>query len=219
MAEPLDWATVTAVGRDAASFLDGQLAQDLRAAGDGAWSCLLEPTGVVLTAGWVTGSGDTWSFAVPAPNGPAALARLTRFRLRTKCELALTAEGPTPPLRTEDDRFTARWPGPSEFARELVPHAFGATFVARTISFTKGCFTGQELVGRMDARGASMPWRLVVARGPSAAAIDERLQAAGPAGPKGVTSSHTVGDVTEALGIAHRSIDLDDGVVALEFVA
>jgi len=38
------------------------------------------------------------------------------------------------------------------------------------VSFTKGCFTGQELVGRLDARGSSVPWRMVRASGPSESA-------------------------------------------------
>ncbi|HEX7459361.1 MAG TPA: glycine cleavage T C-terminal barrel domain-containing protein, partial [Acidimicrobiales bacterium] len=32
--------------------------------------------------------------------------------------------------------------------------------VARTVSFTKGCFTGQELVARLDARGSKVARRL-----------------------------------------------------------
>ena len=38
--------------------------------------------------------------------------------------------------------------------------------VDRTVSFTKGCFTGQELVARLDARGSKVArrlWGLVVA--------------------------------------------------------
>ena len=40
--------------------------------------------------------------------------------------------------------------------------------VDRTVSFTKGCFTGQELVARLDARGSNVArrlWGLVVADG------------------------------------------------------
>lgn len=40
--------------------------------------------------------------------------------------------------------------------------------VERTVSFTKGCFTGQELVARLDARGSKVArhlWGLVVADG------------------------------------------------------
>jgi folate-binding protein YgfZ len=32
--------------------------------------------------------------------------------------------------------------------------------VERTVSFTKGCYTGQELVARIDSRGAAVPHRL-----------------------------------------------------------
>jgi len=45
----------------------------------------------------------------------------------------------------------------------------GTGVLARTVSFTKGCYPGQELVERMDSRGASAPVRLVlVERGTSA---------------------------------------------------
>ena len=36
-----------------------------------------------------------------------------------------------------------------------------AGLVGRTVSFTKGCYTGQELVARLDARGSNVPRRLV----------------------------------------------------------
>jgi tRNA-modifying protein YgfZ len=36
-----------------------------------------------------------------------------------------------------------------------------AGLVARTVSFTKGCYTGQELVARIDARGSNVARRLV----------------------------------------------------------
>jgi folate-binding protein YgfZ len=36
-----------------------------------------------------------------------------------------------------------------------------AGLLERTVSFTKGCYTGQELVARLDARGNNVPRRLV----------------------------------------------------------
>ncbi len=45
--------------------------------------------------------------------------------------------------------------------------------VERTVSFTKGCFTGQELVARLDARGSKVARRLCgVVGAPSDAAAD-----------------------------------------------
>ena len=47
----------------------------------------------------------------------------------------------------------------AELTAKTIPHEAGV--VARTVSFTKGCYTGQELVARIDARGGNVPRRLV----------------------------------------------------------
>ena len=46
--------------------------------------------------------------------------------------------------------------------REMVEGTIAAEvgLVERTVSFTKGCFTGQELVARLDARGTKVARRL-----------------------------------------------------------
>ena len=65
----------------------------------------------------------------------------------------------------EDEAFEAARieAGVPELGRELtertIPQEAGA-LVARTVSFTKGCYTGQELVARIDARGSNTPRRL-----------------------------------------------------------
>ena len=103
-------------------------------------------------------------------------------------------------------RIDAGRPGAPEFARELSPHSFGRTFVDETISFTKGCFTGQELVGRLDARDANVPWRLVRVRGRDVTTIDEVIRSAGPQGPAGVTSAVATSAGVIGLAIAHRRL-------------
>lgn len=52
-----------------------------------------------------------------------------------------------------------------------------ADLVERTVSFTKGCFTGQELVARLDARGANVARRLcgVVLVSPDAPPVGARV--------------------------------------------
>jgi folate-binding protein YgfZ len=50
-----------------------------------------------------------------------------------------------------------------ELTPGVLPHATG--LVDRAISFTKGCYTGQELVARIDSRGAHVPERLVFFQG------------------------------------------------------
>jgi folate-binding protein YgfZ len=61
------------------------------------------------------------------------------------------------------------WPanGSEVIAGETVPASLGVVSVA--VSFTKGCYPGQELVERMDSRGATAPrtLRSIVANGRS----------------------------------------------------
>jgi tRNA-modifying protein YgfZ len=56
-------------------------------------------------------------------------------------------------------RIEAGWP---RMGRELTEQTIAAAagIVERTVSFTKGCYTGQELVARLDSRGNRVPQRL-----------------------------------------------------------
>jgi len=47
----------------------------------------------------------------------------------------------------------------AEITDQTIPGELGAV-VAVAVSFTKGCYPGQELVERMDSRGASAPRQL-----------------------------------------------------------
>jgi folate-binding protein YgfZ len=57
-------------------------------------------------------------------------------------------------------RVRARWPrhGAEIVTGETLPAATGVVPIA--VSFTKGCYPGQELVERMDSRGATAPFVL-----------------------------------------------------------
>jgi folate-binding protein YgfZ len=71
----------------------------------------------------------------------------------------------------------------SELTERTIPQEAG-DLVARAVSFTKGCYTGQELVARIDARGSNTPRRLqgVVfegAPGDAAPAAGDVLEIAG----------------------------------------
>lgn len=79
--------------------------------------------------------------------------------------------------------------------REVMEGSIAAEvgLVARTVSFTKGCFTGQELVARLDARGSKVARRLC------GVAVDAPLPADAP--PVGATvltadGSHEVGHLS-----------------------
>jgi folate-binding Fe-S cluster repair protein YgfZ len=200
------WSSIVASGPDATSFLQGQLSQDIATVGaSGAWSLLLAPDGIVITSVHVSSSLNGYNLAVSRELGDVALARLRRFLLRTACTLELI-ELDHGPYDTLKEQIDAGSPGPAEFARGLTPQCFGGNFVASTVSFTKGCFTGQELVGRLDARGSSVPWRMVHVTGPNEARINEVLTSKGPAGPSGLTTSTRSGESVIGLGFAHRSL-------------
>jgi folate-binding Fe-S cluster repair protein YgfZ len=200
------WSSIVVGGPDAASFLQGQLSQDITTVGPaGVWSLLLAPDGIVITSIYVAAIPDGYTLALARELGDVALARLRRFLLRTACTLELI-ELDHGPYDTRDEQIDAGRPGPAEFARGLTPQCFGGAFVASTVSFTKGCFTGQELVGRLDARGSSVPWRMVRASGPSEARLNEVLTSKGPSGTAGLTTSTRRGESVVGLGFAHRSL-------------
>jgi folate-binding Fe-S cluster repair protein YgfZ len=202
----LRWSAIIARGPDAESFLQGQLSQDITTVGaHGQWALLLAPDGTVITSSYVKATSDGYVVEVPRELGDAALARLRRFLLRTKCTLELS-EIDHGPFNTVSEQIHAGRPGPVEFAFDLTPQCFGGSFVTSSVSFTKGCFTGQELVGRLDARGSSVPWRMVRVTGPSEARADEVLTSKGPAGPSGLTTAMRSDGSIVGLGFAHRSL-------------
>ena len=205
--ESVRYSEITVQGDDRLSYLQGQLTQDLTVASQG-MSLLLAPSGEVLTDIAYTIRSESIQLVVPSDLLDGALARLRRFVLRTKVDFELVGET-TPPIAF--DQMIARvWPSAAEWDLALPPHSFGRGVVDSTISFTKGCFTGQELVGRADARGATMPWRFVAGRGGETGAVGEWLSSAGPDGPKGLTSGLVVDGVLAWRGIAHRTLDPAD---------
>ncbi|HEX6422404.1 MAG TPA: glycine cleavage T C-terminal barrel domain-containing protein [Acidimicrobiales bacterium] len=48
----------------------------------------------------------------------------------------------------------------AELTEATIPAEVGQWVVDASVSFTKGCFTGQELVARIDSRGGNVPRRL-----------------------------------------------------------
>jgi len=186
-------------GPDAATYLQSQLSQELRplAVGGSAWTFVLQPTGRidVLARVWRT-ADDVFVLDTDAGYGDVLAARLARFKIRVKADiaplpwrcLAVRGEGagavgglaswgggvdllgpdPQPPAGavagSADALLAARidavWPqmGAEILPGETIPAETGITDVA--VSFTKGCYPGQELVERMDSRGAAAPRRL-----------------------------------------------------------
>jgi len=198
---------VTVDGPDALTYLQGQLSQDVAAlaVGDTALSFVLQPTGKVDT--WVRldrAGVDTVRLDTDPGAGAGLVARLERFKLRTKADVELTEEVAVLAVRGAEviDGVPCGWPGiegsdvfdpepdrlPSdlplgaldyddeayeglriacgvpamgaEITEDTIPAELGQWVIDASVSFTKGCFTGQELVARIDSRGGNVPRHL-----------------------------------------------------------
>jgi folate-binding protein YgfZ len=152
--------TVVVEGPDAQSYLQSQLSQDLTAlpVGGATWTLVLEPAGKVAALARVSRAGDDrFELDTDAGHGAALLERLERFKIRVKATTSLVAAPDDAPPRNERERIEFGWPamGHELIAGDTVPAGTGLTRVA--VSFTKGCYPGQELVERLDSRGAEAP--------------------------------------------------------------
>lgn len=255
---PRDALLVT--GDDAASYLQGQISQDVEAveAGASAWSLVLAPQGKVDAWFRLTRNRDgTFLLDVDAGFGPALLSRLERFRLRvdtafesltgwrmlsvrgaTAAETHLDAVeaavragvdwprycgvdliGPavappeglpvTPAAGLEVARIRAGWPAMGrELTERTIPAEVGG-LVEASVSFTKGCYTGQELVARIDSRGGHVPRpvRLLEIRGDGVSPGDEITVDGRTVGAVTSAEADLSSAVTVALGPVHRRVE------------
>jgi folate-binding protein YgfZ len=254
---------VAVTGPDAVSFLQGQCSQDVAAlaVGSSGWTWVLQPRGKVEVLARVTRvAADGLLLDVEGGWGDATLARLNRFKLRTKADLAprawrcLALRGPrsreaaaaaagassgtdAPHSVAETLVLDASWPrlpgvdllgpdpalppgvalvsaeawewaridaGVPQMGRELTEDTIPAEtgLVPRTVSFTKGCYTGQELVARIDSRGGHVPRHL------RRVVLDEPA----PAGASVAVAGKVAGSLTSVAAAP------DGGAVALAYL-
>lgn len=151
---------VTVAGPDAGSYLQSQLTQEINdlAVGASRWTLVLEPSGKVdALARLVRTADDHYELHTDPGHGEALKARLDRFKIRVAAETALVEAGSVTPDELEHDRVLRGWPkmGAEIVPGVTIPGETGVTGVA--VNFRKGCYPGQELVERMDSRGAAAP--------------------------------------------------------------
>ena len=161
---------VRVAGPDAITFLQGQLSQDVAAieVGASAWSLVLQPQGKVDAFVRVTRAGDDEVLLdVDAGYGAAVVERLERFKLRVKADIEsvgaqeMELSWPVSSNAPEWDAWRVDVGFPAmgrELTESTIPEEAGIVDLA--VSFTKGCYTGQELVARIDSRGRNVPRRL-----------------------------------------------------------
>ena len=182
-----DREVVKVSGPDALTYLQGQVSQDLlpMAVGDRRWTFLLQPTGKVDVLARVERvADDAFVFDIDAGYGDQLVARLNRFKIRVKVDVEalpwrvlcvlggrdIVGPDPEPPAgvregtaaELEAARVVDGWPamGVEIEPGETIPAETGVVAVA--VDFRKGCYPGQELVERMDSRGATAPRALRV---------------------------------------------------------
>lgn len=156
MTAPRDVVVVT--GQDTWSFLQSLLSQDVDGMADGERrpALLLTPQGKVdVMTGVTRRDADTAALDTDCGWGEHLAAALTRYRIRTAVEIGLEPAAPVDDATAaaaEHARITAGLPAMgSELDDTVIPQE---AFLDRTaVSFTKGCFVGQELVCRIDTRG------------------------------------------------------------------
>ncbi|MGC8514079.1 MAG: YgfZ/GcvT domain-containing protein [Acidimicrobiales bacterium] len=90
----------------------------------------------------------------PSADGPSENSAFDLWRKD------LSALGSVPSETLEVDRIAVGWPRMgAELTERTIPAETG--LVDLTVSFTKGCYTGQELVARIDSRGNHVARRMV----------------------------------------------------------
>lgn len=94
----------------------------------------------------------------------------------------------------------------AELTEKTIPAEAGQWLIDASVNFTKGCFTGQELVARIDSRGGNVPRHLrgLVVDGPEVP----------PAGATLTVDDKDVGEITSAAFSAQHSAP-----IALAYVA
>ncbi|HEX9970350.1 MAG TPA: glycine cleavage T C-terminal barrel domain-containing protein [Acidimicrobiales bacterium] len=105
-------------------------------------------------------------------------------------------------------RIEQGWPAMGrELTDKTIPAEAG--IVERTVSFTKGCYTGQELVARIDSRGGNVPRHLrgVVVHGEAAAGTPVSVDGKEVGALTSVARSPSFPGATVALAYVHRDVE------------
>jgi len=199
---------VTVTGPDTWTFLQSLLSQDVdgMTEGERRMTMLLTPQGKVDVYAGLTRRGDDAVLDTDPAWGPRLVESLGRFKIRTKVEITLD---PAPAVDAaalaaeEAARIGAGVPRLGvDLDDSVIPQE--AFLEVDAVSFTKGCFVGQELVCRIDSRGhVNRFLRHVVPEDPSTTL---------PVGAEVVVADKVVGTITSsapgiALAYIRREVD------------
>lgn len=119
-------------------------------------------------------------------------------------------------------RIRSGWPlHGAEITETVIPAEIGPWLITAAVSFTKGCYVGQELTARIDSRGGNVPRHLrsfeLPAGRPASPGDDIVVVGDEAAGPVGTVTSAIVDPrtgTTVALGFVKRSVTDAAGLTA-----
>lgn len=222
----LPYSMIAARGDDAETFLQGQLSNDITAAGTdnallAAWC---NPKGRVVCLLQVLKIDGGYGLILPSEMASSVLQRLTLFRFRSKVEFGLEPVHPAAGIENTSASLNAWlerqilsgmpeiWLAQSE---KFTPHMLNLDLL-NAISFDKGCYTGQEIVARTHYRGAS-----------KRRSYRFRTSGAAHPGDKVSDGQRDIGEVVNAIGhdllavvpTDKISTDLSVNGASLEYVA
>lgn len=143
-------------GPDAERFLNGQVTNDVSQLSDGRVieACLLDAKGKLQFYVFIHQEGEDFIVQGPANLAEPILARLDRYLIADQVELTDESLDETAylTLPNETRRILEGMPKwPNELFPGLLPPE--ASIEDRAISYSKGCYTGQEVISRMKRAG------------------------------------------------------------------
>lgn len=221
---------VVVEGPQAISFLDGLLSQDLSTLHPTTpvRSFLLAPQGKLRALLWITGEGERVEVVTDAGWGKKVADDLAHYKIRVKAAIAepipvttvieadgsytfSTGAGDLPELPFDEWNVIRIEAGEPVMGIDVdegtIPQETG--LVEEAVSFSKGCFLGQELVARLDSRNGRVNRHLRRVRLDRLVTVPAAVSDAGGS----ITSVASTAGAALGLGLLHRRINPGDEIV------
>jgi folate-binding protein YgfZ len=197
---------ITVSGADKVGFLQGQLTQDVgRLTGaEPLWSAWCNPKGRVMAILRLFDQGESIGLLVPASLADQIIRRLTMYRFRADVKFDVSDDWQS--LIGDNDANAAALirsgiPFIDDTNTELfTPHMLNLDKLG-ALSFTKGCYTGQEIVARTEHLGKSKRRMMRYAADTDSISVGDKL----------TDSERSVGEVVNVAGrdlLAVTPVDL-----------
>lgn len=195
-------------GPDAVEFLQGQLTQDVGKLADAgrllaAWC---NPKGRVIVVIRLVAFDNAIGMLVPSSMTETLIARLTMYRLRSKVDFEVTEASEDVLGEDESDRAALIRAGQAFIdesnSEAYTPHMLNLDRLD-AISFSKGCYTGQEVVARTEHLGKSRRRLMRYEADADGIAVGDKL----------ADGDHNVGEVVNVAGrelLAVTPVELHD---------